>query len=66
VILDLKFQKIVNGLDGLGIVSDDPDFRALIGVLNQVGAAVPDELKAFDVCVCIEPVVSLGTRGFKQ
>ena len=29
-------------------------------------AAVPNELKAFDVNVCIEPVVSFGTRGLKQ
>jgi hypothetical protein len=29
-------------------------------------AAVPDELKAFDVNVCIESVVSFGTRGLKQ
>jgi hypothetical protein len=28
--------------------------------------AVPNELKAFDVNVCIEPVVSLGTRRFEQ
>ena len=30
------------------------------------GTAVPDELKAFDVNVCIESVVSFGTRGLKQ
>jgi hypothetical protein len=30
------------------------------------GTAVPDELKAFDVNVCIEPVISFGTRGLKQ
>jgi hypothetical protein len=29
-------------------------------------AAVPDELKPFDVSVCIEPVVSFGTRGLTQ
>jgi len=28
--------------------------------------AVPDELKAFDVNVCIEPIISFGTRGLKQ
>ena len=28
--------------------------------------AVPDELKAFDVNLCIESVVSLGTRGLEQ
>ena len=30
------------------------------------GTAVPDELKAFDVNLCIESVVSLGTRGLEQ
>jgi hypothetical protein len=28
--------------------------------------AVPDELKAFDVNVCIESVVSFGTRRLEQ
>ena len=28
--------------------------------------AVPDELKAFDVNVCIESLVSFGTRGLEQ
>ena len=27
--------------------------------------AVPDELKAFDVNVCIDSVVSFGTRGLE-
>ena len=30
------------------------------------GTAVPDELKAFDVDICIESVVPFGTRGLKQ
>ena len=28
--------------------------------------AVPDELKAFDVNVCIEPVISFGPHGIRQ
>jgi hypothetical protein len=40
VILDLKFQKIVNCLDGVGIVSGDTDFRALSGILNQAIMAI--------------------------
>jgi hypothetical protein len=29
-------------------------------------SAVPDELEPFDVNVCIDSVVSVGTRGLKQ
>ena len=34
VILDLEFQKIVNGLDSVGIVSADTNFRTSGGVSN--------------------------------
>ena len=37
VILDLKFQKIVNCLDGVGILSGETDFRALSSLSNRVG-----------------------------
>ena len=40
-------------------------FRISSNVMSS-DTAVPDELKAFDVNVCIESVVSFGTRGLEQ
>jgi hypothetical protein len=45
-----------------------PEFEQVSNFLQShvQRTAVPDELKAFDVNVCIESVVSFGTRGLKQ
>jgi hypothetical protein len=42
-----------------------PEFQKISNLLqgHVQQTAVPDEMKAFDVNVCIEPVVSLRTRG---
>ena len=45
-----------------------PEFEQVPNLLQRhvQHTAVPDELKAFEVNVCIESVVSFGTRGLEQ
>ena len=45
-----------------------PEFQEISNLLQRhvQRTAVPDELQAFDVNVCIEPVVSFSTRGLEQ
>jgi len=45
-----------------------PEFEEISNLLQGhiQRTAVPNELKAFDVNVCIEPIVSFGTRGLEQ
>ena len=44
------------------------EFEEISNLLQRhvQGTAMPNESKAFDVNVCIESVVSFGTRGLKQ